>query len=135
MFRGEGYDTDDESSIFSAIQVANSCEDAEKIHFLINPNVIAILSVTSRKAFTVTDISKHISLPLATCYKLVEQLMELGMVARIGTTRTSSRGRAANYTSTIRAIQVNMTDTHVEAWVTFKSGQKDHFKRDFLPID
>jgi hypothetical protein len=57
------------------------------------------------------------------------------MVARIGTTRTSSRGRAANYTSTVRAIQINMADTHVEASVTFKNGHKDHFKRDFLPID
>ncbi|MDD1748210.1 MAG: hypothetical protein LUQ16_10655 [Methanomassiliicoccales archaeon] len=80
---------------------------------------------------TVNDISHHLNLPLATCYKLVEQMVELGLMARVGTTRTSSRGRAANYTSSLKSVSLRMVDMNIEAVVTWKNGQAESFRREF----
>lgn len=131
MFRADSYEEDHELSIFNAIQLANSSQDRELIHFLINPQVLGILSVTGRRSMTVNDISHYLNLPLATCYKLVEQMVELGLMARVGTTRTSSRGRAANYTSSLKGVTLRMVDMHIEATVTWKNGQMESFRREF----
>jgi predicted transcriptional regulator len=80
---------------------------------------------------TVNDMSHQLSLPLATCYKLVEQMVELGLMARVGTTRTSSRGRAANYTSSLKSVTLKMVDLSIEATVTWKNGQMESFRRGF----
>ncbi len=131
MFRADSYEEDHELSIFNAIQLANASQDKELIHFLINPQVLGILSVTGRRSMTVNDISHYLNLPLATCYKLVEQMVELGLMARVGTTRTSSRGRAANYTSSLKNVNVKMADMNIEATVTWKNGQIESFRREF----
>jgi len=133
MLKGDAVEYDEEVSIFNAIQAATSSQDKDLIHFVIDPNVLAILSITGRRGMTVNDISRSLKLPLATCYKLVEQMIELGLVARVGTTRTSSRGRAANYTSSLKCVSFTMCDSHVEANITWKNGQKETFRRDFHP--
>jgi len=131
MFRADSYEEDHEISIFNAIQLANASKDRELIQFLVNPQVLGILSVTGRRSMTVNDISHHLGLPLATCYKLVEQMVELGLMARVGTTRTSSRGRAANYTSSLKSVSLRMADMNIEAVVTWKNGQMESFRREF----
>jgi predicted transcriptional regulator len=131
MFRADSYEEDHEISIFNAIQLASASQDRLLIHFLVNPQVLGILSVTGRRSMTVNDISHHLNLPLATCYKLVEQMVELGLMARVGTTRTSSRGRAANYTSSLKSVSLRMVDMSIEAVVTWKNGQMESFRREF----
>lgn len=131
MFRAGSFEEDQEISIFNAIQLASQSHDKELIHFLVNPHVLAILSITARKGMTVNDVSRALELPLATCYKLVERMVELGLMARIGTTRTSSRGRAANYTSSLRSMSVSMSEGHLEASVVWKNGQVEDFRMDF----
>lgn len=133
MFRAESFDEDQEISIFNAIQLASNSHDRDLIHFLIHPHVLAILSITARRGMTVNDISRSLQLPLATCYKFVEHMVELGLMARIGTTRTSSRGRAANYTSSLRSVSVHMSDGHIEACIVWKNGQAEQFRREFQP--
>lgn len=133
MFRAESFDEDQEISIFNAIQLASSSQDKDLIHFVVHPHVLAILSLTARRGMTVNDISRSLELPLATCYKFVENMVELGLMARIGTTRTSSRGRAANYTSSLRSVSVSMSDGHIEATIIWKNGQAEQFRRDFQP--
>jgi DNA-binding MarR family transcriptional regulator len=131
MFRAGSFEEDQEISIFNAIQLASQSHDKELIYFLVNPHVLAILSITARKGMTVNDVSRALELPLATCYKLVERMVELGLMARIGTTRTSSRGRAANYTSSLRSMSVSMSEGHLEASVVWKNGQVEDFRMDF----
>jgi len=134
MFRAESLQDDRELSIFNAIQLATNGQDKDLVHFLVHPHVLAILSLTGRRGMTVNDISRSLSLPLATCYKLVEQMVELGLMARIGTTRTSSRGRAANYTSSLRSVKVIMGDQFLEATITWKNGQTEVLRREFHPM-
>lgn len=131
MFRADIYEEDHEISIFNAIQLANQSQNVELVHFLISPQVLGILSVTGRRSMTVNDIARQLNLPLATCYKLVEQMVEFGLMARVGTTRTSSRGRAANYTSSLKSVTVSMVDMQIDATVTWKNGEVESFHRDF----
>ena len=131
MFRADIYEQDHEISIFNAIQLASQSHNVELVHFLISPQVLGILSVTGRRSMTVNDIAHQLNLPLATCYKLVEQMVEFGLMARVGTTRTSSRGRAANYTSSLKSVTVSMMDMQVDATVTWKNGEVESFHRDF----
>jgi predicted transcriptional regulator len=133
MFRADSFEEDQEISIFNAIKLASNSQDKDLIHFLVHPHVLGILSITARRGMTVNDVSRSLELPLATCYKLVEQMVELGLMARIGTTRTSSRGRAANYTSSLRSVSVHMSEGHIEASVVWKNGQAENFRRDFHP--
>jgi predicted transcriptional regulator len=128
----ESFGEDHELKILGAIRLASRIEDKEMTHFLINPQVLAILSLTGRKALTIHEISDALELTLATSYKLVERLVELGLMARIGIARTSARGRAAKYTSSMKKVSFSMCDSRMEATVTWKNGQVDCFQKDFL---
>ncbi len=130
--KSDASEYDAELAILNAIQAAASSDDAELIHFVIDPSVLGILSLTGRRSMTVNEIARSLKLPLATCYKLVEQMLQFGLVAWTGTTRTSSRGRAATYTSTLRCVTFMMCDGRAEATITWKNGQKDTFRREFF---
>ena len=132
MYKMESFEEDHELKILGAIRLASQIEDKEMAHFLINPQVLAILSLTSRKAMTIHEISDALELTLATSYKVVERMTELGLMVRIGIARTSARGRAAKYTSSMKKVSFNMCDSRMEATITWKNGQVDCFQRDFL---
>jgi hypothetical protein len=128
----ESFGEDQELKILGAIRLASQIEDREMAHFLINPQVLAILSLTGRKALTIHQISDALELTLATSYKLVERMSELGLKARIGIARTSARGRAAKYTSSMKKVSFSMSESRMEATITWKNGQVDCFQRDFM---
>ena len=132
MYKMESFEEDHELKILGAIRLASQIQDKELAHFLINPQVLAILSLTGRKAMTIHEISDALELTLASSYKLVERMAELGLMARIGIARTSARGRAAKYTSSMKKVSFSMCDSRMEATITWKNGQVDSFQRDFL---
>jgi predicted transcriptional regulator len=132
MYKMESFEEDQELKILGAIRLASQIEEKEMAHFLINPQVLAILSLTGRKAMTIHDICEALELTLATSYKLVEQMTELGLLVKIGIARTSARGRAATYTSSMKRVSFSMSDSRMESTITWKNGQVDKFRRDFL---
>ena len=132
MYKMGSFEEDHELMILGAIRLASQIQDKELAHFLINPQVLAILSLTGRKALTIHEISDALELTLATSYKLVERMAELGLMARIGIARTSARGRAAKYTSSMKKVTFSMCESRMEATITWKNGQVDSFQRDFL---
>lgn len=131
MYRADSYQEDQEMSIFTAIQQADHTQNEQLIHFLISPHVLGILSISGRRSMTVNDMARQLGLPLATCYKLVEQMVEFGLMARVGMTRTSSRGRAANYISCVKNINVKMGEMNLEAVISWKNGMVESLQRGF----
>lgn len=122
MYKAESFPEDYEMSIFCAIQQAERTQNEKLLRFLVNPDVLGILSIAGRKSLTVSDMARKLGLPLATCYKLVEQMVDFGLMARVGITRTSSRGRAANYISSIKSVNLRMTEMRLEAVISWKNG-------------
>jgi len=135
VYKTESFEEDQELKILSAISLAAQMQDKELTHCLINPQVLAILSLTGRRALTIHEISEALDLTLATSYKLVERMTELGLMARTGIARTSARGRAAKYTSSMKKVTFSMSDSRMEATITWKNGQVEYFQRDFLASD
>ncbi len=128
----EPFNDDHEFEILGAIRLAAQMEDKELAHYLINPQVLAILSLTGRKALTIQEITNALGLTLASCYKLVERMTGLGLMARTGIARTSARGRAAKYTSSMKKVSFILCESRMEATITWKNGQVDSFQRDLM---
>lgn len=79
---------------------------------------------------TVGDISKSLDLPLATCYKLIEQMVTFGLAARASTARTT-RTRAAKYISSLKTVSFTMHDCVAELTVVWKNGNRETFRHKF----
>ena len=113
-----------EYSIWDAIKVAND-QKSELPDSMINPSVLEILSLTVRKDMTVNDMASFLGIPLTTCYKLVERMTNLGILAETGYVRTSARGRAATYTATVKSVSIQAGNGKVAMDVTWKNGQAE----------
>lgn len=116
--------TEREYSIWDAIKLAND-QKAELADSIINPSVLEILALTVRKDMTVNELASFLNIPLTTCYKLVEKMTKLGILAETGYVRTSARGRAATYTATVKSVSIQAGNGKVAMDVTWKNGQAD----------
>lgn len=116
--------TEREYSIWDAIKLAND-QKAELADLIINPSVLEILALTVRKDMTVNELASFLNIPLTTCYKLVEKMTKLGILAETGYVRTSARGRAATYTATVKSVSIQAGNGKVAMDVTWKNGQAD----------
>ncbi|MDD1770772.1 MAG: hypothetical protein LUO79_06785 [Methanomassiliicoccales archaeon] len=134
MFKGDTVDYDEEMLIFDALNVAAQSEDRELVHFLINPNALGVLAIITRRSMTVREISRSLHLPLATCYKLVEQMVTFGLAARASTARMA-RTRAAKYISSLKTVSFYMHDCVAELTITWKNGNKETFRHEFAPTE
>jgi len=112
----------EEIFVLEAIRTANAHRQ-ELSEFLIDNSVLIISTATSRRELTVREISIITTIPLATCYKLVERMASLGLLAETGKVRTSSRGKASMYVSTLKGYTVEVSNGLVEMVVTWKNGQ------------
>ncbi len=134
MYKGDTADYDEEMLIFDALNVAARSEDRDLVHFLVNPSALGILAIITRKSMTVRDVSRSLKLPLATCYKLVEQMVDFGLAARTSTVRTN-RSKAAKYISSLKTVGFYMHDCMAEVTIVWKNGNKETFRHAFVPID
>lgn len=116
--------TEREYSIWDAIKLANDQKE-ELADSIINPSVLEILALTVRKDMTVNELASFLNIPLTTCYKLVEKMTRLGILAETGYVRTSARGRAATYTATVKSVSIQAGNGKVAMDVTWKNGQAD----------
>ena len=132
MSNGDTIDYDEEMLIFDALNVAARSQDKELVHFLINPNALGVLAIITRKSMTVGEISLSLGVPLATCYKLLEQMVTFGLAARTSSNGTS-RNRAARYISSLKAVSFSMHDNMAEITIVWKNGEKDTFRHSFFP--
>ncbi|QLH74325.1 MAG: hypothetical protein HPY73_01885 [Methanomassiliicoccales archaeon] len=71
IYEGEGRTT--ELAVLDAIEKLNKQDRKEIAHIVIDPVAMFILSITSRRCMTVSDISPAVNLPIATCYKIAPQ--------------------------------------------------------------
>lgn len=113
-----------EYSIWDAIKLATDQKE-DLADNMINPAVLEILALTVRKEMTVNDLASFLGIPLTTCYKLVEKMTKLGILAETGYVRTSARGRAATYTATVKSVSIQAGNGKVAMDVTWKNGQAD----------
>jgi hypothetical protein len=134
MYKGDTADYDEEMLIFDALNVAARSEDKELAHFLINPYALGVLAIITRKSLTVGDISRSLGLPLATCYKLVEQMVSFGLAARTSAAR-ANRTRAAKYISSLKTVSFYMRDCVVVVDVVWKNGNKETLRHAFAPVE
>ena len=113
-----------EYSIWDAIKLATDQKE-DLADNMIDPAVLEILALTVKKEMTVNDLASFLGIPLTTCYKLVEKMTKLGILAETGYVRTSARGRAATYTATVKSVSIQAGNGKVAMDVTWKNGQAD----------
>lgn len=108
----------------------NRQDRKEIAQFVIDPMALFILGVTSKRSLTINDISPAVNLPIATCYKLVYQMENIGLMTKCGLSRTSGRGKAATYTSILKTLNLEVKNGIISLAVTWKNGQTMMFKKD-----
>lgn len=119
----------EEVCILEAIRTANMHRD-EVAESLVDNSVLIIAAATARRALTVREISTVTNIPLATCYKIVEKMSTLGLLAETGKVRTSTRGKASMYTASMRSFSVDLTNGSIDMHVTWKNGQIMNINRE-----
>jgi hypothetical protein len=127
-YESEGRTTED--AVQRAIELLNKQDRTEIAHVVIDPVAMFILGITSKRCMTVSDISPSVNLPIATCYKLVYQMENLGLMTKCGASRTTGRGKAATYTSVMKSINLDIKASAINLLVTWKNGQTMLFKKD-----
>lgn len=119
----------EEMCILEAIRTANIYRE-ELASSIIDAPVLTIVAATARRELTVREISAITAIPLATCYKIVEKMSSLGLLAEIGKVRTSTRGKASMYTTTLKCFSVDISSGIIEISITWKNGQKMNLTKD-----
>lgn len=112
----------EEVCILEAIRTANAHRE-ELAESLVDNSVLIIMAATARRDLTVREVSTITSIPLATCYKLVEKMASIGLLAETGKVRTSTRGKASMYTSSMKAFSVDVSNGFIELNIVWKNGQ------------
>jgi len=110
----------EEMCILEAIRTANIYRE-ELASSIIDAPVLTL---------TVREISAITAIPLATCYKIVEKMSSLGLLAEIGKVRTSTRGKASMYTTTLKCFSVDISSGIIEISITWKNGQTMNLTKD-----
>jgi hypothetical protein len=119
----------EEMCILEAIRTANIYRE-ELASSIIDAPVFTIVAATARRELTVREISAITAIPLATCYKIVEKMSSLGLLAEIGKVRTSTRGKASMYTTTLKCFSVDISSGIIEISITWKNGQTMNLTKD-----
>ena len=119
----------EELCILEAIRTANAHRD-ELAESLVDNSVLIIMAATARRDLTVREISTITTIPLATCYKLVEKMAGIGLLAETGKIRTSTRGRASMYSSSMRTFAVDVSNGIIEISIVWKNGQTMNLTRE-----
>ncbi len=112
----------EEVCILEAIRTANMHRD-ELVETLVDNSVLIIAAATAHRALTVREISAVTAIPLATCYKIVEKMSAIGLLAETGKVRTSTRGKASMYTASMKTFSVDLSNGSIDMNVTWKNGQ------------
>ena len=119
----------EEMCILEAIRTANIYRE-ELASSIIDAPVLTIVAATARRELTVREISAITAIPLATCYKIVEKMSSLGLLAEIGKVRTSTWGKASMYTTTLKCFSVDISSGIIEISITWKNGQTMNLTKD-----
>ncbi|MDW5562465.1 MAG: hypothetical protein SA339_04490 [Methanomassiliicoccus sp.] len=112
----------EELCILEAIRTANAHRE-ELAESLVDNSVLIIMAATARRDLTVREISTVTAIPLATCYKLVEKMAGIGLLAETGKVRTSTRGKASMYSSSMKTFGVDVSNGLIEISIVWKNGQ------------
>ncbi len=112
----------EELCILEAIRTANAHRE-ELAEALVDNSVLIIMAATARRDLTVREVSNVTDIPLATCYKLVEKMASLGLLAETGKVRTSTRGKASMYSSSMKSFAVDVSNGYIELNIVWKNGQ------------
>jgi predicted transcriptional regulator len=123
-----------EVALLEAIQRMNKQDRKEIAQIVIDPMALFILGVTSKRCLTINDISPAVNLPIATCYKLVYQMENMGLMTKSGVSRTSGRGKAATYTSILKTLNLEVKNGAISLVVTWKNGQTMMFRKDLSAV-
>ncbi len=122
---------EDGVSILEAIRIANLHRE-ELAETLVDSAALEIMAATARRELTVREISQMTSIPLATCYKLVEKMASIGLLAETGKVRTSTRGKASIYTASLRSFSIDLSDGRLELNIAWKNGKSFSVSKEIL---
>jgi hypothetical protein len=83
---------------------------------------IRILAMTIGRSLTVQDIKDNLDVSIVTCYGVVKQLCDVGLLVEVGKSRTSAHGLSILYTSTLKTSLIRMTGGYLEMFYIFRDG-------------
>jgi hypothetical protein len=119
-----------DNAVLEAIEKLSEQPTKEIAHHVIDPISIFILGATSKRAMTVADIASSIAMPTASCYKIVADMENLGLMTRVGSCRTTGKGKATTYTSVVKSVYLEMKGGKVMLCIMLKNGNTMQFNRD-----
>jgi hypothetical protein len=117
-------------AVLEAIEKLSEKPSGDIAHHVIDPISIFILGATSKRAMTVAEIAGIISMPTASCYKIVADMENLGLMTRCGSCRTTGRGKAITYTSVVKSVFLEMKGGKVQLHIVLKNGNTMQLTRD-----
>lgn len=115
----------DEFEKHNAVQKARRLSERsfDKIDQLLTDSLaLRILAMSIGRELTVQDIKDNLEVSIVTCYGIVKQLREVGLLIEAGKSRTSAHGLSTLYTSTLRTSMIRLTGGYLEIFYVFNDG-------------
>lgn len=102
------------------LHLENQFDRVDKL--LTDSLAIKILAMAIGRELTVQEIKDNLDVSIVTCYGVVKQLRDVGLLVEVGKSRTSTHGLSTLYTSTIKTSLIRLTDGRLEILYIFKDG-------------
>lgn len=119
----------EDMAVLEAIEKLSHRSPRDVAHLVIDHVSIFILGMTSARPMTINDIAASMALSSAACYKLVAGMEDLGLMARCGQHRTTTKGKAHLYTSVVKSVNLDMKAGKITLCLLLKNGNTMHFSR------
>lgn len=100
------------------------------VELLSDDYVVAILSSTHIKAKSAKEISKKNDIPIAVCYRRVNQLVDLGLLEKEERALTQDGKRTWLYKSNLKTAQVSYEEGKLKARFELEDGRTETFDSD-----
>ncbi len=102
--------------------------DKEKaVELLSDDYIVAILSSTHIKAKSAKEISKKNDIPIAVCYRRINQLVDLGLLEEEERALTQDGKRIWLYKSNLKTAQISYEEGKLKARFELANGRVETF--------
>ena len=102
------------------LQLESNIERVDRL--LTDSLALKILAMSIGRELTVQEMKDNLDVSIVTCYAVVKDLRDTGLLVEVGKSRTSTHGLSTLYTSTIKTSLIRLTDGKLEILYIFKDG-------------
>lgn len=126
---------EEETAVYNALDILRRMDRKVIATYLIDTDVLCIMAATSKRSMTVSGVASVTKLPSASCYKMVDQMEGIGLMACCGSGRVrGGKSKASIYLSVLKELRMEIKNSVIGVSVVWKNGETEEFRKELVPL-